>query len=239
MIKRIDHTKMGFANHGWLKSYHHFSFADYYNPRNINFGVLRVLNDDLVAAGTGFETHPHRDMEIISYVVDGRLTHADSMGNERELGRGQVQYMSAGTGVLHSELNKTDEGLRFLQIWIFPDREGYEPAYGDRQFRMEDRLEKWMPIASGVENDSSAAPIRIHQDVNVYAAVIPAGKRLEFPLADGRQAYFVQIEGSAALSGKSGTVTLETRDAAEITREPFAAEAVAESHVLVLEMASR
>jgi redox-sensitive bicupin YhaK (pirin superfamily) len=230
---------MGFSDHGWLQSFHHFSFADYCNPKNINFGVLRVLNDDAVAAGTGFETHPHKDMEILSYVISGELTHADSMGNERALTRGQVQYMSAGTGVLHSELNKTAEPLRFLQIWILPDKNGYPPNYGDYRFRMEDRLEKWLPVATSAHNSASAAPIKIHQDINVFAAVIPAGKELEFALVPGRQAYLTQIEGSAGITVDSGTVTLATRDAAEIVDERFAVRAVEESHVLVIEMAKR
>ena len=121
MIKYIDHEKMGTADHGWLRSRFHFSFAQYYNPENMGFGALRVLNDDLVRPGTGFETHPHRDMEIISYVVQGELTHGDSMGNRQTLKRGQIQYMSAGTGVWHSEHNLGEDTLRFLQIWIYPD----------------------------------------------------------------------------------------------------------------------
>jgi len=134
VLRKIDNTKMGSSDLGWLKSKFHFSFAEYYNPSNVNFGVLRVINDDLVKPGTGFDTHPHRDMEIISYIVDGELTHGDSMGNKRTLSRGHVQYMSAGTGVFHSEHNFGEETLRFLQIWIYPDKNGYEPNYGDYKF---------------------------------------------------------------------------------------------------------
>ena len=131
MLRYIDHTKMGRGIHGWLDSHFHFSFAEYYNPQNIQFGVLRVVNDDMVQPGTGFDTHPHQNMEILSYVVQGELTHADNMGNEQTLTRGQVQYMSAGTGVLHSEYNMGKDLLRFLQIWILPDASGYQPNYGD------------------------------------------------------------------------------------------------------------
>ncbi|MFB0917501.1 MAG: pirin family protein, partial [Clostridiaceae bacterium] len=129
MIKRIDNTKMGRSNLGWLNSLFHFSFAEYYNPKNINFGVLRVVNDDLILSNTGFPTHPHRDMEIVSYVVNGALTHGDSMGNKNTITRGHVQYMSAGTGVTHSEYNYSDETARFLQIWILPDKRGHLPQY--------------------------------------------------------------------------------------------------------------
>ena len=122
MLRKLDHNNMGKSNLGWLRSVFHFSFAEYYNPKNINFGVLRVINDDLVDSQTGFPTHPHQNMEIISYVVNGELTHGDSMGNESTITRGHVQYMSAGTGVYHSEQNFGDETLRLLQIWILPDQ---------------------------------------------------------------------------------------------------------------------
>ena len=236
MFRHIAHTVMGFANHGWLKSFHHFSFAEYYNPGNINFGALRVLNDDIVEPGTGFDTHPHKNMEILSYVVEGTLTHADSMGNERALTRGEVQYMSAGTGVFHSEYNRSERLLRFLQIWIFPDKENAQPAYGDYRFEINDRLEKWMPIASGAKNQTSAAPIRIRQDINAYAAIIPKGKTLEFEAGKGRQAYYVQVEGSAKITAASGGAELCTRDAAEIVEEKISVTAVDDSHALIIEM---
>ena len=128
---RLDHTNMGGSNLGWLQSLYHFSFADYFNPKNLKFGKLRVINDDLVQPGTGFPTHPHRDMEIVTYVIDGELTHADSMGNERVLSRGDVQFMTAGTGITHSEYNRGEDILRFLQIWIMPERSMLTPNYGD------------------------------------------------------------------------------------------------------------
>jgi redox-sensitive bicupin YhaK (pirin superfamily) len=239
MIKVIDHQKMGRGRHGWLDSHFHFSFAEYYNPQNIRFGVLRVMNDDQVQSGTGFDTHPHENMEIISYVVDGELTHRDSMGNARTLTRGQVQYMSAGTGVLHSEYNHGKELLRFFQIWIFPDKEDCEPAYGDFRFKLEDRNGKWLPLAASTENKNSAAPIKIHADINGYAAIISPGGSLDFELAPGRQAYLALIEGAAGLRGAgSSSAELLMRDAAELTGESFTITAGGDTpaHLLIIEM---
>jgi redox-sensitive bicupin YhaK (pirin superfamily) len=238
MITYRDSKKMGHSSHGWLESYHHFSFADYYNPRNIRFGVLRVVNDDLVQPQTGFDTHPHQDMEIISYVVNGELAHRDSMGNERRLTRGQVQYMSAGTGVTHSEYNLGGEELRFLQIWIFPDKKDYAPNYGDYRFSFEERLDRWLPVAASKENPHSSAPVRVHADINVYAACISEEKPLAFEAAKNRQAYLVLIEGFARIQGAAGGVELSARDAAEITEEEITIHAQgAAAHMLVLEMA--
>ena len=154
---------MGRGNTEWLKSIFHFSFADYYNPNNMNFGVLRVLNDDLINANSGFDTHPHKDMEIISYVVKGELTHGDSMENTSKLYRGHVQYMSAGTGVTHSEYNHGKPTLRILQIWILPDKKGYRPNYGEHPFKWPERKNQWLHIFSGKDG---AAPIKINQNFN-------------------------------------------------------------------------
>jgi redox-sensitive bicupin YhaK (pirin superfamily) len=241
MINHIDHRKMGRGVHGWLDSHFHFSFAEYFNPENVHFGVLRVMNDDQVQSGTGFDTHPHENMEILSYVVDGELSHRDSMGNERALTRGQVQYMSAGTGVLHSEYNHGKSLLRFFQIWIFPDKKGYAPNYGDVRFKLEDRNGRWLPLASSVENTAGEAPIRVHADVNVYAALLGPGRSLDFQVAPDRQAYLALIEGDARLRGRDGSAAaLAMRDAAEITGESFtitAGEGAVPAHALVIEMA--
>ena len=231
---------MGRGIHGWLDSHFHFSFADYYNPQNIRFGVLRVVNDDLVRSGTGFDTHPHENMEIISYVVNGELTHADSMGNERTLSRGQVQYMSAGTGITHSEYNHGKELLRFLQIWIFPDKEDYTPNYGDFRFKLEDRNDRWLHLAAPAQSSGTNAPIKIHQDINAYASIISPGKSLDCALAGGRQAYLVLIEGGACVRGTDGSsASLVMRDAAEITGDftVTAEPGDTAAHVLVIEMA--
>ncbi len=233
MIRYIDSKKMGRGVHGWLDSHFHFSFADYYNPDNINFGVLRVINDDLVQPGTGFDTHPHKNMEILSYVIDGELTHADSMHNQETLTRGQVQYMSAGTGVYHSEYNMGDTVLRFLQIWILPDKEGYKPNYGDFRFELHDRENRWMPVATRYNNPESQAPISVHADVNVYAAMLDKGRKLDFAVGRGRQAYLVLIDGRAEINGQ----TLGRRDALEIVEEDIHITADDNAHMLVIEMA--
>ncbi|WP_010255819.1 pirin family protein [Treponema primitia] len=233
MLRYIDHTKMGRGIHGWLDSHFHFSFADYYNPENIQFGILRVINDDMVEPGMGFDTHPHENMEIISYVVDGELTHGDSMGNKKTLTRGQVQYMSAGTGVQHLEYNLGKEGLRFLQVWIFPDKIGYKPNYGDCRFNFEDRRDTWLPIASSTNNEKSKAPIRIHADINAYATIVSKGKSLTFEVAKNRQAYLVLVEGSATVND----VQLSMRDAVEITEENITLHAGEDAHALIIEMA--
>lgn len=229
MLRKIESKNMGGSNLGWLKSLFHFSFAEYYNPDNINFGVLRVINDDLVEPNTGFDTHPHRDMEIISYVVDGEITHGDSMGNKKTLTRGSVQYMSAGTGVYHSEHNLGDKTLRLLQIWILPDKKGYKPNYGDYEFQWNDRRNKWLHMVSSKEGK---APVKINQDINVYSLELDKENEIDFTVKEGRQAYLVQIEGSAAVNN----IDLADRDAMEIVEEDILIKAKETSHVLVIEM---
>jgi len=232
MIRFINHKKMGRSRLGWLDSHFHFSFAEYYNPDNLQFGVLRVINDDLIEAHTGFDTHPHQDMEIITYVVDGELTHADNMRNQRTLTRGQVQYMSAGTGITHSEHNRGIGLLRLLQIWILPDKKGYVPTYGDVSFPWEARKGRWLHMVSNDRFGDKNAPIRIHADVNIYATYLTDGKSTEFKVPSGRQAYLVLIEGEAEIAGH----TLQTRDALEIVEENVTINPKAQAHVLILEM---
>ncbi len=229
MLKKIDSKNMGSSNQGWLRSIFHFSFAEYYNPENIHFGVLRVINDDLIDGGTGFDTHPHRDMEIISYVVNGELTHGDSMGNKNTITRGHVQYMSAGTGVFHSEHNLGVEELRFLQIWIFPDKKGYKPNYGDYRFEWKDRHNQWLHMVS---SSNGNAPIKINQDMNIYSIELDKGKETNFTVGEGRQAYLVQIEGSSLING----IQLHDRDGIEIEEEILEVKAEETSHMLILEM---
>ncbi len=229
MLKKIESKDMGSSNLGWLRSKFHFSFAEYYNPKNMNFGVLRVINDDLVKQGTGFDTHPHRDMEIISYVVDGELTHADSMNNESTLSRGQVQYMSAGSGIYHSEHNFGNEILRFLQIWILPDSKGHVPTYGDYRFSWSDRHNKWLHMVSG---KSGNAPIKINQDMNIYSLELESNSEINFTVSEGRQAYLVQIEGKSLI----GDYELADRDGMEIVAEDILVKAKEKSHLVILEM---
>lgn len=229
MLRKIDSKNMGKSNLGWLRSTFHFSFSEYFNPTNINFGVLRVINDDLIEPGTGFDTHPHKDMEIISYVVDGEITHADSMGNKRTLTRGQVQYMSAGTGVTHSEHNYGTEVLRLLQIWIYPDQRDHIPNYGDYLFDWELRKDKWLPIVSSKSGD---AVVKINQDVNIYVLELTKGNEIDFEVSPHRQAYLVQIEGHSTIND----VIMNEKDALEIVEESVHIQAVETSHYLVIEM---
>lgn len=229
MLKKIDNKNMGKSNLGWLNSSFHFSFSEYYNPSNINFGKLRVINDDLIQAKRGFSMHPHNDMEIVTYVIDGKLTHKDSMGNASELSRGEVQYMSAGTGVYHSEYNLGDENLRLLQIWIFPDKDDYKPNYGDNKFNWSDRENKWLHMVSNNEGD---APIKIHQDVNIYSIFLDKNNEESLDVDKNRQAYLVQIEGSSIING----IELNEKDALEIVEENIKIKAKENSHFLVLEM---
>lgn len=229
MLRKIQSENMGSSNLGWLKSKFHFSFAEYYNPKNMNFGVLRVINDDLIESNTGFDTHPHRDMEIISYVINGELTHGDSMGNKNTVTRGHVQYMSAGTGIYHNEHNLGKDILRLLQIWIFPDKQGYKPNYGDYRFNWEDRHNRWLHMISSKNGD---APIKINQDVNIYSLELEKGGEISFSVGEGRQAYLVQIEGTSIIN----SIELEHRDAMEIIEEDILINAKETSHILILEM---
>jgi redox-sensitive bicupin YhaK (pirin superfamily) len=224
---------MGRSQLGWLDSHFHFSFAEYFNPQNIRFGVLRVFNDDIIKAQTGFGTHPHQDMEIITYVVQGEVSHKDSMGNAHVLKRGQTQYMSAGTGVFHSEYNRQEkDDLRLMQIWILPDERGYTPNYGEYRFALEDRFDKWLPVATGYKNKENDAPVKVHQDVNVYATILGEGKNIDFTVGGDRQAYLVCLEGEADVGG----IRLHTRDALEIIKEDVHIESGG-CHLLVIEMA--
>lgn len=229
MLKKIESKNMGSSDLGWLKSKFHFSFAEYYNPKNMNFGVLRVINDDLINPHTGFDTHPHKDMEIISYVVKGELTHGDSMGNKSTLSRGQVQYMSAGTGVYHGEHNLGEEVTRLLQIWILPDKAGYKPNYGEYRFPWEERKNRWLHMVSNKEGD---APIRINQDINLLALELEEGNEIEYEVKEDRQAYLVQIEGISSING----IDLNQRDAMEIVEENIRLKAKSLSHFLIIEM---
>ncbi|MCF0148247.1 MAG: pirin family protein [Clostridium sp.] len=229
MLKKLDHRNMGTSDLGWLQSIFHFSFADYYNIDNMNFGVLRVINDDLIAGGTEFDYHPHKDMEIVSYVIQGGLTHGDTMGNENTIYRGEVQYMSAGTGVFHREQNLGDETTRILQIWIIPDKRGYKPAYGDYRYKEEDRKNKWLNIVSSKEGN---AAIKINQDANFYVVELDEGKEIDFKVDSNRQAYLVQIEGYSIIN----SLELNERDALEIIEEDINIIAKKKSHILVIEM---
>jgi redox-sensitive bicupin YhaK (pirin superfamily) len=233
MLRYIDGENLGRNIYEGIDSRHHFSFAEYYNPSNMQFGDLRVLNDDLVKPGAGFDMHPHKNMEVLSYVVSGELTHEDSMGNKRGLTRGQVQYMSAGTGVFHSEYNKSDEMLRFLQIWILPDKNGHEPNYGDWRFGVEERINRWLPVAVGADNADNGAPIKIHADVYAFASILEKDKTLEFIVSQNRQAYLALIEGKIEIEDTE----LSAGDALEITEQGIYIRACEDAHMFLVEMA--
>lgn len=228
MIKKLPKDNMGKSNLGWLQSRFHFSFAEYRNPANMHFGVLRVLNDDLIQAKTGFDTHPHDNMEIISYIVDGEITHKDSMGNSETLKKGEVQYLSAGDGIFHSERNENDKILRLLQIWIIPPKKGLPRLYGSKRYTKEQRDNKFLNIVSSQDGNSD---IKIYQDVNIYVSEFD--KELEFEIKEGRQIYFVQIEGSSNING----TILDFGDAMEITNEDkIVINPISKSHILFIEM---
>ena len=215
----------GHANHGWLDSFHTFSFADYYDPREMGFGPLRVINEDRVAPGMGFGKHPHRDMEIISYVLDGALEHKDSMGTGSVIRPGDVQRMSAGTGVTHSEFNSSRaEPVHFLQIWIEPEVAGIEPSYEQKRFGADQKRGRLRLIAS---RDGAEGSVTIHQDARVYAGLFDGAERAEQPLAPGRKGYVhvargeVSVNGHAlrggdALKTDSGPILIEHGRGAEV-----------------------
>ncbi|MGE4382205.1 MAG: pirin family protein [Arcobacter sp.] len=229
MIKKLPKENMGTSNLGWLESRFHFSFAEYRNPNNINFGVLRVLNDDIVHPQSGFDMHPHSNMEIISYVVNGEITHKDSMGNSETLKRGEVQYLSAGDGIYHSEHNlHKSEDLRLLQIWIIPPFAGLPRLYGSHQYKEEERQNRLLKIVSSQNGDSK---IKIYQDINIFVSELD--KVLDFKIQKDRQVYFVQIEGSSNING----TLLENGDAMEIVDEDILTiKPITKSHILFIEM---
>ena len=229
MIKKLPKENMGTSNVGWLESRFHFSFAEYRNPYNINFGVLRVLDDDIVHPMSGFDTHPHSNMEIISYVVNGEITHKDSMGNSETLKRGEVQYLSAGDGIYHSEHNlHKSEDLRLLQIWIIPPFTGLPRLYGSHQYKKEERQNRLLNIVSSQNGDSK---IKIYQDINIFVSELD--KELDYKIQKDKQVYFVQIEGSSNING----TLLENGDAMEIVDEDILTiKPITKSHILFIEM---
>jgi quercetin 2,3-dioxygenase len=203
----------GHADHGWLDTRFTFSFSDYYDPQRVQFRTLRVMNDDRIAGGGGFPTHPHRDMEIVTYVLEGALAHKDSMGNGSVIKPGDVQYMSAGTGVAHSEFNASDsETAHLYQIWMFPDRQGYKPAYDQKHFTDADKRGKLRLVVSPDGRDGS---VQIRQDNELYATVLAPGESVEHTLKPDRHAYVQVARGSVTLNGEP----LEAGDGAAISAE--------------------
>jgi len=209
-IERRAFETLGHADHGWLNARHHFSFADYHDPDRMSWGSIRVWNDDEIAPGAGFPPHPHRDMEIITYVREGAITHKDSMGNVGRTGAGDVQVMSAGSGVTHSEYNVEPETTRIFQIWIQPATRGESPSWGAKPFPKKDRSGQLVTLASGFEGDGDALPIRT--PARVMGATLKAGESIEHDVGEGRHAYLVPAAGAVDANG----TRLNARDGAAI-----------------------
>ena len=214
MIEHRPLASLGGANHGWLDTRHHFSFADYHDPQRMGWGALRVWNDDLIAPGTGFGAHPHRDMEIVTYVREGAITHRDSLGNEGRTEAGDVQVMSAGSGIRHAEHNLETVPTRIFQIWIHPDSAGGAPSWGARPFPKGERGGRFVALASGIAGDDGALPIRA--DARVLGATLRAGESTDYAFGPGRLGYLVPARGRVEVDG----VLIDAGDGAAIRAQP-------------------
>jgi len=231
MFEVIRSESRGAAHHGWLDAKHSFSFGDYYDPERMGFGSLRVINEDRIEAGKGFPTHPHRDMEIVTYIIDGALEHKDSMGNGSTIRPGELQRMTAGTGVFHSEFNPSDDKTHLLQIWILHERNGLEPGYEQKLFEQADKQNQWCLLGSRDGRDGS---LTIHQDIDLSATVLEAGKSLDYGFADQRRGYAQVVSGRVAM----GDEVLESGDGAAISATASVAiGALEDSELLLFDMA--
>ena len=213
MIDIRPFATLGNANHGWLNARHHFSFANYYEPARMGWGAIRVWNDDEIAARSGFPPHPHSDMEIITYVRQGAITHQDSMGNQGRTEAGDVQVMSAGTGVRHAEYNLEDEQTTLFQIWVQTDQKGAEPSWGAKKFPKDGREGSFVTLASGFDSDADA--LKINAAARVMGATLKAGDTAELTLDPARHTYLVPVNGAAEVNG----VRAEARDGVAVTGE--------------------
>jgi quercetin 2,3-dioxygenase len=201
MIEINPLDDIGEADHGWLHARHHFSFADYHDPERMGFGPLRVWNDDMIRAGGGFPMHPHADMEIITYLRTGAISHEDSLGNAGRTVAGDIQVMSAGTGIVHSEYNREDVDTTLFQIWVYPDKRGYAPRWDSRQFPMAARDAQLSVLASGRERDADTDALMIHQDAALLCATLKPGQSVTHDLGDGRGVYLVPAAGNLTVNG--------------------------------------
>jgi redox-sensitive bicupin YhaK (pirin superfamily) len=232
MIEVRPFNTLGGENHGWLDAKHHFSFAGYHDPSRMGWGALRVWNDDTIAADSGFPPHPHADMEIITYVREGAITHEDNQGNRGRTEAGDVQVMSAGTGIRHAEFNLEPETTRIFQIWIIPNQRGGKPSWGAKPFPKDDRSGKFVTLASGIEGDTDALPIR--SDARVLGASLKAGETAEYTLGGKRHAYLVPAKGKVEVNG----VALDARDGAAIAEvETIRVTAVEDAEVVMVDAA--
>jgi redox-sensitive bicupin YhaK (pirin superfamily) len=232
MIERRPFEDLGGANHGWLDAKHHFSFANYHDADRMGWGALRVWNDDTIAAGTGFPPHGHSDMEIITYVREGAITHQDSLGNQGRTEAGDVQVMSAGSGIRHSEYNQESVTTKIFQIWIIPDGRGQPPSWGAKPFPKGDRSGQFVALASGIAGDDDALPIRT--DARVLGATLKAGESAQYTLGKGRRAYLVTAQGEIEVDG----VALNARDGAAIKDvEVFTVKARTDAEIVLVDSA--
>jgi redox-sensitive bicupin YhaK (pirin superfamily) len=230
MIDIRPFASLGHADHGWLNARHHFSFADYHDPRRMGWGAIRVWNDDEIAARSGFPPHPHADMEIITYVREGAITHQDSMGNQGRTGAGDVQVMSAGTGVRHAEYNLEDEKTTLFQIWVLTDRPGAQPSWGAKQFPKGDRTGSFVTLASGFAEDADA--LHINAAARVSGATLKAGESAELTLDPSRHVYLVAVGGAIEVNGRRA----EPRDGVAITgEEKVTIKAIEEAEIVLVD----
>jgi quercetin 2,3-dioxygenase len=232
MIEHRPFAALGSADHGWLKARHHFSFSEYHDPQRMDWGALRVWNDDEIAVNSGFPPHPHRDMEIITYVRKGAITHQDSLGNKGRTEAGDVQVMSAGTGIRHAEYNMEPETTTLFQIWILPSKPGGAPTWGARPFPKSDRSGRFVTLASGFANDNDALPIRA--EARVLGASLKAGESVEYVIGASRRGYLVPAMGAVEVDG----VRINARDGAAISDvEKFTVKALEDSEIILVDAA--
>jgi redox-sensitive bicupin YhaK (pirin superfamily) len=231
MLQLRPFNSLGGANHGWLNAHHHFSFAEYYDPQRMSWGNLRVWNDDVIQSGTGFPKHPHRDMEIITYVREGAITHEDNLGNKGRTEAGDVQVMSAGTGIAHSEYNLENQATKIFQIWIMPDETGAPPSWGAKPFPKDSR-EGFVTLASGKQGDDQT--LRIRANARLVAANLKAGESAEYHLDSGRRAYLVPATGIIEVNG----VTANARDGVAVEDERvLRVTAINDSEIVLVDVA--
>lgn len=236
MIEIIKSGEHYHNEEDWLSTYWHFSFAHYQDPAKMNFGPLRVFNDDIIQPGKGFGFHPHRDMEIVTYVIDGELEHRDNQGNQGVIHPGEIQRMTAGSGIMHSEYNHSKEKpLRLLQMWLFANRRGLDPSWEQHRFSREERADKLLPVIVP-ESAKNGEALHIHQDAAIYVSSLAAGKKVEHKLGKGRKAYVFVIEGKAKVNDN----VMETRDAARVENEgSLSIQADGPTELILLDMAEK
>ncbi|MCJ7592451.1 MAG: pirin family protein [Woeseiaceae bacterium] len=232
MIEVIPSETRGSADHGWLKAKHTFSFAEYHNPKRVHFGPLRVINEDRIAPGQGFGTHPHKDMEIVTYPISGAIEHKDSMGNGTVIKAGEVQRMTAGTGVQHSEYNHSkSEELHLLQIWMFPEQKDLEPGYEQTMFTREDKLDRLCLVAS---RDGRNGSVTVHQHVDLYASILQVNTKIEHAIGDAHKIFVQVISGEIVVNGQA----VSAGDGLQITGEgKLSITSKSEAEFLVFDMA--